>query len=348
MNLLAVFGAGLLAGATTCAVTQGGLLVGLIARQKKAAVEAGEVSATAHSTVSDDLIPVGGFLVGKAISLTLVGLILGAIGAFLTLDPKIAGFAQVAAGVLMVVFALGTLGVPGFRSIVFAPPASWTNLVRKSTKSKSAFAPFLLGLAIVLVPCGVTISMMLLAAASGSAVKGATIMLVFVLGTAPMFAIFGFVTQRYVSPKNKIMSGALGVVVIAIGMVTINAGLVVLDAPFTAQKVIAAATGSGPSVTPGTPSGDVVGGKQVVYIEAKSDGYSPANVSAKAGYPTTLVFTTKGVTTCILATVIPSLDKSFMLPPTGEKRVNVGVLKEGTIPYSCSMGMYLGSISVTK
>ena len=140
MNLLAVFGAGLLAGATTCAVTQGGLLVGLIARQKKAAVEAGEVSATTHSTMSDDLIPVGGFLAGKAISLTLAGLILGAIGAFLTIDPKIAGFAQIAAGVLMVVFALGTLGVPGFRSIVFAPPASWTDLVRKSTKSKSAFA----------------------------------------------------------------------------------------------------------------------------------------------------------------------------------------------------------------
>ena len=37
VNWWLVLGAGLLAGATTCAVTQGGLLVGLITRQRKAA-----------------------------------------------------------------------------------------------------------------------------------------------------------------------------------------------------------------------------------------------------------------------------------------------------------------------
>lgn len=348
MNLFAVFAAGLLAGATTCAVTQGGLLVGLIARQKKAAIAAGELPPDHKNSWSDDLVPVGGFLVGKAISLTIVGIILGAIGAFFTLDPKIAGFAQFAAGVLMLVFALGTLGVPGFRSIAFSPPESWTNVVRKSTKSKSAFAPFLLGLAIVLVPCGVTISMMLLAAASGSALEGGLIMLVFVLGTAPMFAVFGFVTQRYVSAKNKVLSTALGVVLIGIGLVTINAGLVVLDAPWTAQKVMASVR-TQPSAAP-DPSNKptVTAGQQTIYVKVNPEGYEPAVVNAKAGLPTTIVFTTKDVNTCILATVIPQLGKSVVFPPTGTTRVVVGTLKAGDIPYSCSMGMYLGTIHVTE
>jgi sulfite exporter TauE/SafE len=344
MNLLAVFGAGLLAGATTCAVTQGGLLVGLIARQKKAAGD----SVDGKSAWADDLVPVGGFLVGKATSLTMVGLILGAVGAFFTLDSKIAGFAQVAAGVLMIVFALGALGVPGFKSIMFTPPESWTNIVRKSTKSKSAFAPFLLGLAIVLVPCGVTISMMLLAAASGSAIEGGAIMLVFVLGTAPMFALFGFVTQRYVSAKNKLLTGALGAVVIVIGLVTVNAGLVVLDAPFTAQKVMATVNPK-PTQSPSaadTPT--IKNDTQMVYVRVNSEGYEPAVVNAKAGVPTTLVFTTKDVNSCILATVIPQLGKSVVFPPTGTTEVPVGTLKAGDIPYSCSMGMYLGTIHVTE
>jgi sulfite exporter TauE/SafE len=345
MNLWAVFAAGLLAGATTCAVTQGGLLVGLIARQKKAAVAAGEIPADHTESPMDDLIPVGGFLAGKLLILTLAGLVLGAVGSFLSLDSRIGGFAQFAAGVLMIVLALSMLGVPGFRDIVLAPPASWTNVVRKSTKSQSAFAPFLLGLAIVLVPCGVTVSMMLLAAASGSAIKGATIMMVFVLGTAPMFALFGFVTQRYVSPNNKVLSNSLAAVVLVIGLVTINAGLVVLGSPVTAQK-IAAGLHHRASIA-AAPAPKLVNGVQTINITAKSDGYSPSTVRARAGVPTTLVFTTKDTISCIVSTVIPKLNKSVQLPMTGKTTLDLGVLAAGEIPYSCSMGMYTGTIVVS-
>jgi sulfite exporter TauE/SafE len=346
MNLWAVFGAGLLAGATTCAVTQGGLLVGLIARQKKAAVAAGLVPADHTESPTEDLIPVGGFLVGKLLILTLLGLLLGAVGSFLSLDSRIGGFAQFFAGVVMIVLALSMLGVPGFRDIVIAPPASWTNVVRKSTKSQSAFAPFLLGLATVLVPCGVTISMMLLAAASGSAVKGATIMMVFVLGTAPMFAVFGFVTQRYVSPNNRVLSNSLAAVVLVIGLVTINAGLVVLGSPLTAQKIADGVFHK--NSAPAAPAPTLVNGVQTIRIAAKSDGYSPSTVNAKAGVPTTLVFTTKDTISCIVATVIPKLNKSVQLPMNGETKLDLGILTAGEIPYSCSMGMYTGTIIVSS
>ncbi len=353
MNLWAVFVAGLLAGATTCAASQGGLLVGLIGRQKAQAAEEaqarGETLAT--STPADDLAPVGGFLVGKLLVLSLVGAVLGALGSLVHLDARIGGLAQLLAGGVMVVLALSMLGVPGFRDIVIAPPQSWLRLARRSTRSSSAAAPFLLGVATVLIPCGVTISIMLLAAASGSAAAGAATMAVFVLGTAPMFVAMGFLTQRYVGAGNVALTVVLGAVVLVLGLVTVNAGLVVLGAPITAQTLASSVRGGAVAASPVatteplSPSGSAVAGaEQVIYVDARNDGFAPGTATAKAGVPTRLVFRTQDVHSCILWIVVPSKGISAALPSTGETSVELGRLDPGETRYACSMGMYTGSI----
>ena len=131
VNWWLVLTAGVLAGATTCAVTQGGLLVGLIARQRKA-------SGSVKGTVTADLAPVGGFLVGKLISHTAAGAVLGALGTALGFSPVVGVIAPLVAGVLMVILGLGSLGVPGFKRVTFNPPASWLGAVRAQTRSASA------------------------------------------------------------------------------------------------------------------------------------------------------------------------------------------------------------------
>ena len=388
MNWWAIFGAGLLAGATTCAVAQGGLLVGLITRQKKAAAasaelelatvgaakstkttkstqgggKAGNATRTksrpvkaapvpAAASASEDLIPVAGFLLGKLLILNLAGLVLGAFGSFIALDARIGGLAQLVAAAIMIVFGLGAAGVPGFKEIQFTPPASWTRVVRKSTRSQSAFAPFLLGVAVVLIPCGVTISMMLLAATAGSAAAGGAVMAVFVLGTAPMFAAYGFLTQRYVNPDSRRMAIAMGSVVVAMGLFTLNASMTALAAPITAQKLVAAASSYfGPqtaAAAPAAPAPVPVNGVQVLKIDATSGGYSPQSISAKAGVPTKVVFHTDNTRSCIVYTVFPSLGKQVALPESGDTEVDLGTLAAGEIPISCSMGMYTGTIQVS-
>lgn len=356
MNWWAIFAAGLLAGATTCAVAQGGMLVGLINRQKKAAVAAGLAPAGKAATPAEDLIPVTGFLLGKLLVLTTVGLLLGALGAAISLDARIGGLAALVAGVMMVVMGLSTLGVPGFRDIVIPPPASWSQVVRRSTRSQSAFAPFLLGLATVLIPCGVTISMMLLAASSGSAVKGAAVMAVFVLGTAPMFAAYGFITQRYVNPDSRGLSIALGAVVVALGLVTLNGSLVALGAPVTAQTIASGLRGAKPTVVAAPVAGPAVAGpkagssstkEQVLRIEASSGGYAPEAIGAKADVPTKLIIHTQDTRSCILYTVLPSLGLQTNLPVSGDTELDLGKLPAGEYPISCSMGMYSATIVVT-
>lgn len=380
MNWWAIVGAGLLAGATTCAVAQGGLLVALVNRQKRAGATGAQVLVTAGATsrvisggrkggarttsaqrngraaepvatamstsVAQDLVPVAGFLLGKLLVLTLVGFGLGAFGSFVALDARVGGFAQLVAAAVMVVFGLGAAGVPGFRDIRFTPPSSWTRAVRRSTRSQSAFAPFLLGIAVVLIPCGVTISMMLLAATSGSALAGGAVMALFVLGTAPMFAAYGFVTQRYVNPDSRRLSVALGAVVVLMGLFTLNAGATALAFPVTAQSITASVFAS-PAAAPVAPAPDLVDGVQLLKVDATSDGYSPASIAAKAGVPTKIVFHTDNTASCIVYTVFPTLGGQVILPPSGDTEVDLGTLAAGEIPITCSMGMYTATIVVS-
>lgn len=376
MNWWTILLAGLLAGATTCAVVQGGLLVGLINRQKAAAQAAAPKPAVAVRASSkarssskagtavktrpasktveprrsavEDLVPVGGFLAGKFLVLTVVGGLLGALGSAFTFDSRVGAYAQLFAGFVMIMMGLSIAGVPGFETFQFTPPASWTRVVRKSTRSQSAFAPFLLGLATVLIPCGVTISMMVLAATSGSALAGAAVMAVFVLGTVPLFTMYGFITQRYVRTDSRRVSMALGAVVVIMGLVTFNSFLVATAAPFSAQKLVAFVSGIEPAAAAApAPAPALKNGVQVLTIDAQSSGYTPSNIAAKAGVPTKVVFHTDNTRSCIMYTVFPTLDKQVVLPGSGDTEVDLGILEPGEVPISCSMGMYQATIVVS-
>lgn len=366
MNYGMVLGAGLLAGATTCAVTQGGLLVGLITRQRKALqahasaprdrgkARSGHAQAavTGTSSLSDDLAPVAGFLGGKFISHTFIGLLLGAIGGAVGFNPRVGAVAQWVAGLLMITLGLGSLNVPGFRALQFTPPASWLNVVRRSTRSQSTAAPFLLGLAVILVPCGVTISMEVLAASSGSPVTGALVMGLFVIGTAPMFTLYGFLSQRL--RFNRAMSFALAVLVITFGLITVNAGLVASGSPFSVQALRGSLSGSATvdgnsllAYRSTLPVGSKQGPLQTFTVDARSTGYVPNVIVARANAPIRLTFTSNNVWSCIRATVMPTLGKQVMLPQTGSGDIDLGPLAPGDYPISCSMGMYSATLHVT-
>lgn len=334
---------GLLAGATTCAVTQGGLLVGLIARQRAAAgVAAGA------SSLGDDLAPVGGFMIGKLISHTIAGGLVGAAGAALGFSLKVGAVMLLVAGAVMVVLGLGSLGVPYVRDITFNPPKSWLKVVKKQTRSGSALAPFLLGLAVILVPCGITISMLVLAASSGSALAGAVIMGLFVLGTAPPFVVYGYLGRKL--SGGPVLAKVLGALVVVFGVLTFNSGLVAggspVSLPLSMPFVQSAAAQGAPATTTTTAAAAAPGAVQDVQIAAEQDRYSPAVVVAKAGSPIRITFITQGTRSCIRATTLPTLDKAVILPETGSTTLELGTLAPGTYPISCSMGMFTATLEV--
>lgn len=353
MNLAAVFVTGLFAGGVSCAAVQGGLLTGLITRQRAATATSpttgkGTVATvpppTWRAALGDDLTPVGGFLTGKLVSHTLLGALLGALGGAVQLSVGLRTGLQIGAGALIILFGLAQLGVPGFRGIVIEPPLSWMKIVRNRARSQAALAPALLGLATVLIPCGVTLSVEALALTSGSALAGAATMAVFVLGTSPLFAVLGYAARKAATVWRGRLAVLTGMAVIVLGLYTLNGGLELAGSPLAASRIgQTVGLGQAPADAATVSTQD---GTQVVVITATARSYSPSNVQARAGLPTTLVVRSEGAQGCIRSFVIASRNEQKILPVTGETRIDLGVLQPGQLAYACGMGMYTGTITI--
>lgn len=368
MNLAAVVATGLFAGGVSCAAVQGGLLTGLIARQRTESTTStlpatgrtrhpgSSKAPTANHTVQtieraswraqlgDDLTPVGGFLAGKLVSHTLLGALLGALGSAVQLSIGARTWLQIGAGLLIIVFGLAQLGLPGFRGIVIEPPLSWMKIVRNRTRSQAALAPALLGLATVLIPCGVMLSVEALALTSGSALAGAATMAVFVLGTGPLFAVLGYAARKAATAWRGRLAVITGLAVLAMGLFTLNGGLELAGSPLAASRIAQAVSSSPATADPSAAS--TVDGQQTVVITARTGSYSPENVQVRSGVPTTLVVKSDGAQGCVRSFTIPDRGVQEILPTKGETTINLGVLRPGRLDYACGMGMYTGVITI--
>ncbi|MQA03887.1 MAG: hypothetical protein GEV07_14575 [Streptosporangiales bacterium] len=381
VNLIAVLATGLFAGGVSCAAVQGGLLAGLIARQRgddphtpagnyrKPGHRAGKPKAPRPARTSrtsgvksdrrtravpaprrwtarlaDDMAPIGGFLAGKLLSHTILGALLGTIGSVVQLSPTARALLQLAAGGLVIAFGLAQLGIPGFRRLAVQPPAALARFVRGRSRSASALAPALLGLATVLIPCGVTLSVEALALASGSWWAGAATMAVFVIGTSPLFAALGYLARKVVTAWRGRLALATGLLVVGLGVYTLNGGLTLLDSPLAAAN-LSQTLGLAPSAAT-TETVTTTAGRQTVTVTATSDAYSPANTQVKAGLSTTLVIRAEDATGCIRSFVIR--DKQYILPENGDTRIELGTLRPGRLTYRCGMGMYSGQLTVAS
>ncbi|RDI35340.1 sulfite exporter TauE/SafE family protein [Lentzea flaviverrucosa] len=356
MNLAAVLITGLFAGGVSCAAVQGGLLTGLITRQRAGTAEPAalarggknrQAAAVAErrnwrAQLGDDMAPVGGFLAGKLVSHTLLGALLGALGSVVELSVGLRTWLQIGAGLLIIVFGLAQLGVPGFRRVVIEPPVSWMKIVRSRARSQAALAPALLGFATVLIPCGVTLSVEALALASGSALSGAATMAVFVLGTGPLFAILGYAARKAATAWKGRLAVVTGLVVLAMGLYTLNGGLELAGSPLAASKIEQSFGSDDAPADTATVS--EVDGQQTVVITARSGSYSPDNVQVRSGVPTTLVVKSENAQGCVRSFVIR--DEQKVLPVRGETRIDLGVLQPGQLDYACGMGMYTGVITI--
>jgi len=267
----------------------------------------------------------------------------------------------IAAGALMVLFALDLFGVKAVARLVPRPPASFGRLLRRSAKTESVATPALIGLATVLVPCGVTLAVELIAITSGSPLAGAAVMAGFVLGTAPLFAALGYLFRR----TSRALSGRLavltGVVVLAVAAWTVVSGVQAGGwATFNlnnSQEAAAAGSPTEPAeaatdngTTKPVTSGPVrmdASGTQIVTLTV-TDFYVPTKFTALADVPTTLILRGKDSGGCARAFTIPELGVQEIAKRDGDTKIDLGTRKPGTLRFSCAMGMQTGTIDFVK
>jgi len=348
---------GLTTGGLSCLAVQGGLLASSLAsqveldiqnqpaavgkKQKKTAALPLSVGKRVHLAR-----PILLFLSAKLLAYTLLGLLLGALGSVLQLNPISRGILQVAVGIFMLGSALRMLNVhPIFRIFAIEPPASLRRWIRKLSKgSDSALTPLFLGVITVLIPCGVTQAMMALAVGSGNAVNGAAILFAFTLGASPLFFIAAYLTTRLGTILERYFTRFVAALVLILGLISIDAGLTVMGAPFSPSNLMirlsapqGIAAGSGNESTPN--------GAYELVVNATNTGYQPEYLQAPANQPLHLVVNTQGTYSCSRAFTVPELNMNQMLPATGSVSFDIPPQKTGkTLYFSCSMGMYGGAI----
>lgn len=329
MDLITIFLIGLTAGGLGCAAVQGGLLASAIAARKEI-----------DQKDKNDFIPTLSFLTAKLISHAILGGALGLFGSVLSISDNVRTIMQIIAGVYMVIVALNLLNAhPIFRYFILQPPRFLTKMIRNQSKSADIFAPGLLGVMTIFIPCGTTLAMEALAISSGSAIKGTLILSSFVLGTSPIFFGLGYITAKLSDSFRQTFFKIAAYVIILVGLVTINNTLGAAGFPVITLDL------GGQEQQQQTAN---IATKQEYQIQISGAGYSPNYLKVKKGLPVKITLTSNNSYGCALAFRIPSLGISKNLKPTDSQTIEFTPKEVGQIAFSCTMGMYKGVIDVVS
>lgn len=348
-NVLVAFVTGLTAGGLSCLAVQGGLLAGSIAHQVEQDIEKQN---DRQKRVAQ---PILLFLAARLVAYTLLGLLLGLIGSALQLTPLMRAILQSAIGIFMVGNALRMFNVhPFFRYFAFEPPSFLTRYVSKKAKKSTALVtPLFLGALTVLIPCGVTQTMMALAAGTGNPLIGAALMASFTLGASPVFFALAYLATRLGARWEKRFMQMTAAVVLILGLIAIESGLNLAGSPVSFASLTrsldspAAQTPTrapAPAVAPGPNVADTTD-ENTLTINVVNNGYRPSVLHARAGKPLKLSLVTNNTRGCSRAFTIPALGIEELLPATDTVTIDLPEQKAGTVlRFSCSMGMYTGQI----
>lgn len=347
MDLWVIFLTGLTVGGVSCMAVQGGLLASTIAAREGDDLQEGRKSK--HNTW-----PISAFLTTKLIVYLLLGFVLGSFGGALQISDDVRTWMQLFVGLYMLAVAGNLLEVhPIFRYVVIQPPRFLTKMVRNQTKSRDLFAPAILGLTTIFIPCGTTLAMEALAISSGSPLLGAAILGVFVLGTSPLFFALGYITTVLGDKFRSKFLKLAAILVIYLGLSSANGALILSGSPITIQSIIDTIPiqinldRSAQSPDNGKVSDiQTIDGKQSVDIQVLPTGYKPEYVKVRAGVPVKLNLTATGGLGCTSVFVMPQMGIRKRLSIGSTETVEFTPSNPGKLTWTCSMGMYSGVMEV--
>jgi len=209
-----LLGAGLLTGLSHC-LGMCGPLVGAFALRRRA--EKREIST-----------PLVLFQTGRLTTYFVLGAMVGSVGYVVT--PAIhnwQGIFSVILGLLMALLGLALLGFLPLQHWISSlmPTRLVSGWIKHLMASPHPAAPFGLGLANGLLPCGPVYAMVLLAAASGDPLRGASILLIFGLGTLPAMLGIGFSASLLSLNLRSHLYRVAAILVIIVGVQLMMRGL---------------------------------------------------------------------------------------------------------------------------
>ncbi len=340
INLLTIFTTGLLTGGITCIAVQGGLLSAALLQDQISNLKDQEAKANSGQNLG----MIFAFIAAKLFAYTILGFALGWVGSLFQVSLSIRIFLQFAVIVFMLGTAFNLLGVhPVFRYFAINPPRPLTDLAYKQSESKRWFAPALLGLLTVFIPCGATQAMMSLAVGSGNPLQGALIMFVFVLGTSPVFFLLGLATLKFKTAFNKHFLKIGAYILILLALFNLDAALALSNSPVTIRSAINKAYCI-LSYCDLARTTEPVNEQTITFTPT---GYSPNYFAVRRGEKMTLRLVNENASGCIQSFTISALNiQKIVLPNKSETVTFTAPSEAGRITFTCSAGFYPGTIDV--
>ena len=354
-GLLVALLLGLAAGVSTCMALVGGLVLALSASYQARRTRAGLPEQGIAAQMRPALMFMGGRIAGYAA----FGALLGAIGASLTMPPAMTAALMIAAAVVMTLVGARLTGLSP-RVATWSPtlPPSLARTMGLADTDAGGYSDVRaagLGALSFFMPCGFTQAVQVYALSTGSPATAAMLMAAFAIGTAPGLLVLAGLPVVVPSRARPTLLRLVGVVVIGFAVVNAGAGLRLAGvnlAPFGTGAVAATTTGAGAGAAevPATGSGPGPGtapaaGYQDLRTYQEVDGYLPANAVIAAGIPTRWTIESASSRSCAAFLVVPDLGIEVTLQK-GDNVIELPAMNPGTLAYTCSMGMYGGTITV--
>ncbi|MBB6216771.1 sulfite exporter TauE/SafE/copper chaperone CopZ [Anaerosolibacter carboniphilus] len=273
---------------------------------------------------------------GRIVSYTVIGGIVGGVGAVVTPSGQFKGIVAIGAGVFMFLLGLKMLNILHF--------PNWLGLRMPSIAfgkigGSTPFRPFFVGLMNGLMPCGPLQTMQLYALGTGSVAKGALSMFFFSAGTVPLLFIFGAITSAISNKSSRTMMKASAVLVMVLGIVMLNRGM--------ALSGMALDLGLMKGTVTEVPEIKMEDGKQVINMTVTANGYTPDNSVVQVGVPVKIKFDVQSINGCNNPIVIPEYNVEVNLMEENPE-IEFIPTKEGKIRISCWMGMITSQLTAVN
>lgn len=282
---------------------------------------------------------------GRLISYTLSGLLLGAFGSIVQINGTISGLLLVAAGVFMMIMGLSLL--TNWRildKIKLKMPRFVGKIIRQSPESSRPKGPFIIGLLTAMMPCGPLQAMQLYALGTGNPWQGGLSMALYAAGTIPVMLAFGGFISLLTRERIKNLLKISGAIVIVLGLMTAARGASDFGFLKKPSKIINELSGKKDISAEQYFADSVPTDKyQTVEMSITASGFKPNIIHLKRGLPVRWIIKDGGVSGCTNQVILynggQELKYKINSPQTIVKFMPSG---KSEIKFSCWMKMVWG------
>ena len=330
-----IFLIGLVAALSTCIAVAGGLLLAVTARYAE------------HHPDSKGLStfkPVLYFNVGRLLSYTLFGGLIGVIGSALAPSQFLTGLITIAASIVMIIVGCRLLHIfPALDRCIPHAPKAVSHFFQEYGERHAKAAPFLLGGSTFFLPCGFTQSLQLYVLSRGNPAEGVITMFFFVLGTLPALLSLGALSSFVKGKAQHTFLKFAGSLLVLIGLFTVNSGFALTGISF---PQVSLNTG-GQSAPTSIPAARIENGKQIIDMTVDDLEYSVPHFTLKQGIPFEWRVDGRKASGCVQVLTVPGMNITQRLSGSDITTVAFTPSQTGTFAFRCPMGMSTRGASFT-